>query len=74
MSDPSLKVSPHNVEAEQSVLGGLMLDNNSWDIVSDLVVEEDFYRADHRLIFRSIASLSEESKPFDVITLTEWLE
>lgn len=70
----SYKIPPQNVEAEQSVLGGLMLDNSSWDIVSDRVVEEDFYRADHRLIFRSIAHLAEESKPFDVITLTEWLE
>ncbi len=74
MSDPQFKLPPQNIEAEQSVLGGLMLDNSSWDMVSDRVVEEDFYRADHRLIFRSIASLAEESKPFDVITLTEWLE
>ncbi|MBT6880637.1 MAG: replicative DNA helicase, partial [Gammaproteobacteria bacterium] len=73
-ADPSFKVPPQNVEAEQSVLGGLMLDNSSWDIVSDRVIEEDFYRADHRLIFRSIASLAEDSKPFDVITLIEWLE
>ncbi len=72
MSDP--KIPPQNVEAEQSVLGGLMLDNSSWDLVSDRVVEEDFYRGDHRLIFRSIAGLAEEGKPFDVITLSEWLE
>ncbi len=51
-----------------------MLDNNSWDLVADRVVEEDFYRGDHRLIFRSIASLAEDNKPFDVITLSEWLE
>ncbi len=70
----SIKLPPQNIEAEQSVLGGLMLDNSSWDVVSDRVVEEDFYRKDHRLIFRSIASLAEENKPFDVITLTEWLE
>lgn len=75
MSDSSqLTVPPQHIEAEQSVLGGLMLDNNSWDSVSDRVVEEDFYRKDHRLIFRSIASLAEDNKPFDVITLTEWLE
>ncbi|MBT4329967.1 MAG: hypothetical protein HOD58_08590, partial [Gammaproteobacteria bacterium] len=43
-ADPSFKVPPQNVEAEQSVLGGLMLDNSSWDIVSDRVIEEDFYR------------------------------
>ncbi|MBT7308223.1 MAG: replicative DNA helicase, partial [Gammaproteobacteria bacterium] len=74
MDDPPLKLPPHNIEAEQSVLGGLMLDNSSWDIISDRVVEEDFYRGDHRLIFRSITGLAGESKPFDVITLTEWLE
>ena len=75
MSDSSsLTVPPQHIEAEQSVLGGLMLDNNSWDVVSDRIVEEDFYRKDHRLIFRSIASLAEDNKPFDVITLTEWLE
>ncbi len=74
MSESSPKLPPQHIEAEQSVLGGLMLDNSSWDTVSDRVVEEDFYRKDHRLIFRSIASLAEESKPFDVITLTEWLE
>ncbi len=70
----SITVPPQNIEAEQSVLGGLMLDNSSWDVVSDRIFEEDFYRKDHRLIFRSIASLAEENKPFDVITLTEWLE
>jgi replicative DNA helicase len=69
-----LTLPPQNIEAEQSVLGGLMLDNNSWDLVADRVVEEDFYRGDHRLIFRSIASLAEDNKPFDVITLSEWLE
>lgn len=74
MDTSQFKVPPQNIEAEQSVLGGLMLDNNSWDEVSGRVIEEDFYRADHRLIFRSIANLAEESKPFDVITLTEWLE
>lgn len=70
----SLKVPPHSVQAEQSVLGGLVLDNDSWDTVADRVGEEDFYRRDHRLIFRAIAKLVGEQKPFDVVTLSEWLE
>jgi len=70
----ALKVPPHSIEAEQSLLGGLMLDNSSWDQVSEIVVEDDFYRKDHRLIFRAIRHLSESSTPFDVVTLSEWLE
>jgi len=67
-----LKVPPHSVEAEQSVLGGLMLENGSWDKVADLLVEQDFYRRDHQLIFRAIAQLFEQSLPVDVITLAEF--
>jgi len=70
----SLRVPPHSIDAEQSVLGGLMLDNRAWDIIADRVSEEDFYRKDHRLIFRSIAQLAEESQPLDWITLSEWLK
>jgi replicative DNA helicase len=70
----SLKVPPHSIQAEQSVLGGLMLDNQTWDSVADKVVEEDFYRRDHKLIFRAIAQLAEKQDPFDVITLSETLE
>jgi len=69
-----LKVPPHSIKAEQSILGGLMLDNNAWDQVADNIIEDDFYRRDHRLIFRAIAHLAEHSKPFDVITLSEWLD
>lgn len=69
-----LKVPPHSIEAEQSVLGGLMLDNQSWDQIADLVNELDFYRHDHALIFRAIAALSEDDKPYDVITIKDWLE
>lgn len=68
----ALKVPPHSVEAEQSVLGGLMLDNNAWEHVADVLVEQDFYRHDHQLIFRAIAQLMEQSQPVDVITLAEW--
>ncbi|MDD4914525.1 MAG: replicative DNA helicase [Methylococcales bacterium] len=70
----SLKVPPHSIQAEQSVLGGLMLDNLTWDSVADKVTEDDFYRRDHKLIFRAIAQLAEKQDPFDVITLSEALE
>ncbi len=70
----SLKVPPHSIQAEQSVLGGLMLDNQTWDTVADKVYAEDFYRKDHRLIFNAIEQLAEKQDPFDVITLSESLE
>lgn len=70
----ALKIPPHSLEAEQSVLGGLMLDNGTWDKVSDLVSEVDFYRRDHRLIFSAIKRLSELASPYDVVTLAEWLD
>ncbi|MCU0736373.1 MAG: replicative DNA helicase, partial [Methylotetracoccus sp.] len=70
----SLKIPPHSVQAEQSVLGGLMLDNETWDTVADRVGEGDFYRKDHRLIFRAIGKLAGDQKPFDAVTLSEWLE
>ena len=69
----ALKVPPHSIEAEQAVLGGLMLENSAWDQVADVVTEDDFYRRDHRLIFRAVTELSARSTPFDVITLTEQL-
>lgn len=70
----SLRVPPHSIEAEQSVLGGLMLDNQAWDKVGDKITEEDFYRADHRQIFRTIVELADHNKPFDVVTLSERLD
>jgi replicative DNA helicase len=70
----ALKVPPHSIQAEQSVLGGLMLDNQTWDSVADKVTEQDFYRRDHKLIFRAIAQLAEKQDPFDVITLSETLD
>ncbi|WP_371358776.1 DnaB-like helicase N-terminal domain-containing protein, partial [Salmonella sp. E393-2] len=56
------------------VLGGLMLDNNAWERVSDSVSDGDFYRHDHRLIFRAIYKLAEANQPIDVVTLSEQLE
>jgi replicative DNA helicase len=70
----SLRVPPHSIQGEQSVLGGLMLENSSWDQIADKVVEIDFYRREHQLIFRAIQSLADNSRPFDVITLSEELE
>ncbi len=70
----ALKIPPNSIQAEQSVLGGLMLDNQTWDSVADKVVEVDFYRKDHRLIFRVIEQLADKQIPFDVITVSEALE
>ena len=75
-SDPqvdSLRIPPHSIEAEQSVLGGLLLDNSAWDKIADFVSPEDFYRYDHRLIFQHIARLISGSRPADVITVFESL-
>ncbi|MFZ9053325.1 MAG: replicative DNA helicase [Woeseiaceae bacterium] len=69
-----LKVPPNSIEAEQSLLGGLMLDRESWDKIADVVAVHDFYRKDHRLIFAAIASLAEESNPCDVVTVSEYLD
>jgi len=72
--DPeAVKIPPHSVDAEQSVLGGLMLDNRAWDQIADRMREEDFYRPEHRLIFRVMAQLIEQGKPLDVLTVAEML-
>ena len=73
-STASYKTPPHSIETEQSVLGGLMLDNNSWDKVADLINGDDFYRHDHRLIYKHICKLIEDNKPADVVTVAESLE
>jgi replicative DNA helicase len=65
---------PHSVEAEQALLGGLLLDAAAWDNVADAVTREDFYRPDHQLIFEAIANLVGESKPCDVVTVSQELE
>jgi replicative DNA helicase len=66
-----LKLPPHSIEAEQSVLGGLLIDNGAFDKIADVVADSDFYRDDHRRIFRHIARLVEKGKPADVITVDE---
>ena len=74
-SGPSdLRTPPHSEEAEQAVLGGLMLDRAAWDNVGDVVTAEDFFRPDHALIFESIASLAGEAQPCDPVTVSEHLQ
>ena len=70
----ALKVPPHSVEAEQSLLGGLLLDNEAFDRVADVVGADDFYRDDHRRIFRHIARLIDANRPADVVTVGESIE
>jgi replicative DNA helicase len=73
-SDPqidSLRVPPHSIEAEQSVIGGLLRDNASFDRIADMMQPEDFYRYDHRIIFEQIVRMINASKPADVITVFE---
>ncbi len=69
-----LRVPPHSVEAESSVLGGLLIDNGAWDRVGDVLSEGDFYRYEHKLIFQAVSSLVNASRPADVITVYEHLQ
>jgi replicative DNA helicase len=69
-----LRVPPHSVEAEQSVLGGLLLDNLAWDRAADLLTDSDFYRYEHKLIYAAIGALVNAAKPADVITVFEQLQ
>ena len=72
-ADP-LKRPPHSTEAEQAIIGGLLLDNQAWDKISVKVCEEDFYRTEHRLLFRAIQTLATKNQPFDVVTLLDTLK
>lgn len=69
-----LRVPPHSLESEQSVLGGLLLDNQAWDRIGDMITDEDFYRDEHRRIYRQIRKLLEQGKPADVVTVAEALD
>ncbi|HET6633272.1 MAG TPA: replicative DNA helicase [Rhodanobacteraceae bacterium] len=69
-----LRLPPNSIEAEQAVLGGLMLAPEAWDKVADRIGEQDFYRRENRLIFRAIAELAQQGKPCDAVTLGEWFE
>ena len=70
----ALRVPPHSIEAEQAVLGGLMLAPESWDRIADRLGEDDFYRRDHRIIFRAIGDLAQKNMPYDAVTLGEWFQ
>ena len=79
-NDPSdsrieqLRMPPHSIEAEQAVLGGLMLVTDAYDRVNDKLTPNDFYRRDHQLIYRAISELAERNRPYDAVTLGEWFE
>ncbi len=73
-AEQRLKVPPNSIEAEQALIGGLMLNAQAWDKVADVIVGEDFYRKDHRLIFAAIANLVEDGSPCDVVTVSEYLD
>lgn len=70
----ALKVPPHSVDAEQSVLGGLMLDNDAWFNVAEVVLASDFYRGQHQIIFEAMTDLSAENQPLDALTVSERLQ
>jgi replicative DNA helicase len=70
--NPEARLPPHSIEAEQAVLGGLMLRGSALAEIADWIGEEDFYRRDHRAIYRAITQLAREGKPFDAVTLGEW--
>lgn len=75
--DPALlkaKTPPHSLEAEQSVIGGLMLDDSVWDAVNEIIVADDFYRPEHRVIFQTMELLFKAERPIDVVTLSEELD
>ena len=69
-----LKIPPHSIEAEQSVLGSMLIAPDSWDKVAEIVVEEDFYNRSHQIIYRAIVRLLTKSQPIDIITVSEDLE
>jgi hypothetical protein len=70
----ALKVPPHSIDAEQSVLGGLMLDNDAWFNVAEVVLSRDFYRGQHQIIFDAMTDLAAEDQPLDAVTVSERLQ
>jgi replicative DNA helicase len=74
VASDKLRLPPHSVEAEQSLLGGLMLDQRAWDQIADVLTVDDLYRADHRLIFSAVADLVERNQPPDAVTVSEYLQ
>lgn len=74
MKAEDIKIPPHSIEAEQSVLGGLLLDNQSWAMVEERLSEEDFYRRSHQVIYAAIRTLLQQSQPADILTVAERLK
>lgn len=70
----ALKIPPHSIEAEQAVLGGILLDKDAWLKIVERIQADDFYRKDHETIFNAMAALEAEGKPYDIVTVAEWLE
>jgi len=70
----SLKLPPHSIEAEQSVIGGLLLENDALDKIADILKADDFYQHDHKTIFQHITKLIERARPADIVTVAESLE
>jgi len=68
------RVPPYSIEAEQSVIGGILLENAAYLKVAGLVSDSDFYREDHQLIFRALADMAADNTPFDVVTVSEWMK
>src|SRR5688572_9709666 len=69
-----LRIPPHSIEAESSVLGGLLLDSSAWDRVGDLLKDSDFYRLEHKLVYAAIAAMAAANKPTDVISVYDYLQ
>ena len=70
----NIKLPPHSIEAEQSVLGGLMISNDAWERVEEMLVADDFYRQDHRIIFSALGQLANAGQPLDAITVSDFLD
>ncbi len=71
MNNDSPRILPYSIEAEQSVLGGILLDNPSYLTITGLLGDHDFYREDHQLIFRAIKDMAVDNQPIDVVTVSE---
>ena len=74
MDNELSRIPPHSIEAEQSVLGGILLDNSAYLKIAGLLRDEDFYRQDHQLIFRAISDMANNNQPLDVVTVSEWMK
>ena len=73
-AEQRLKIPPNSIEAEQALIGGLMLNAQAWDKIADVITADDFYRKDHRLIFQAIDRLIDTGSPCDVVTVSEHLD